>query len=1450
MVQRRGSASSQGSANGISRRPGELQRQNSSGSMTERTFRSPSPNRASELVQYDDDAPPVPALPPDYMYPPAIPAKSHRRAASVEHPERVSSPPPKILGGRGVSLDRGPGVMKARPVKKTGNRITSLSSIGELERTNSKESVNFSRPMSPQNSPPTSPISDRRPNASTTGLVKSPQASQQENSVGPLRNDEVDDIQNSVQQQVAHPIKKKKKSADKAAAEGSYLAAGTMGARNSGVAVDPSAQRLSTVSPMPTVSRDSPLTSDNLELSAPTTKKKKKAVPMANNFRTQELGVAAHIGYASDSDSVSERSPSTEPPRGFHTRAAGLLTKQPSTVREEREAEEQEERGIQATARNTASQKDSTIIRTASTISSRKLTDSKQHPTSTEQLSSIDREISHTSTLPSWISENSVNKGNNRPQSLSPARAAHFSSRPTIMTPDGIRHQPPPRSVSPAKSALKSSPSSRGPSPAGDISGGWSRKAPSEASDTTSLVSEDGARSMTKKKNARVSFDSEPALIGRAVSPPSTPDSPVFASPQNKDSSKKIWLGVGRDRKQGSVAASAAADNTIVARPALPSFGSVRGRKDQNDMNLKPDTTSGTGWAKETLSRMDISADQAVGAVLARDAETRNSTSAVAGIATPDGSLSRGLGRGLEDQTDDVQSPAKSKETPTAIDNDLHDVETNHTTRSNDELPTTVHHGTVPSIAVQPATPGIENSLFAQDEWLGMPGGFPVPREDSSRTDSSSLVEHHPTDLTPAAIGLAEPEPAAAAANHDPASPAVGQVAEALRGQTALKDVREESEDDNDSIYSDAAEDLSDFDGDGFGSINAIVESPAGRSPGLAITTPPDSPISAAPPGKGKESVPSSNIHNDPSQPPSSEGWDQTQAYWSGLSQSRKQQIEKAAVPSVVAKIANNQPAPKPKKKKKTASKRETEVQTSAHPPLPPWPDKKSREEVKRPLSPKVPVMKSSMRSSQHYEAEEPHMRSTMRKSQQYEGEEPHMRSTMRNPATAKPSMRPISTLPKHPSPPEPRGSLQKKHRPMSAVAMVDYNQASSPATAKHNRAVSEGFQPRALNPVAAQPTKKTGTANIRRTTSNDSDSSSSFKKARNTTSNSGRYTMKRTMRAVSVDERPRSTYDGRSKAFSVRSPSPADSTARRPFSSAGPGMRTSMRGSFDSRAKSPTRNFGFGKAPKPKKDTKIKSPGSSRFDDSSDEEGGPKTFSSRFADSSDEEDPAPLPSDLTPVRGIPRRIDEGDSTDLEDSSVETSPRLPKSPRTPKRLEGAALASGSLRHNGPGTDSPTTTDMGTGLQAKKAVEKEKEKKRRTFLSPFGSKKREEPTMRKPEPESTSPRAAHPETRKAERILGLDSPQQSPRSPKLQRRNTPKRPTTDSWPLPQSPAIATSDIRPKTSDGTTAAKSRPEIGIRRTTLEGQAALGTNGTILGKGGKKKRFGMLRKAFGLHD
>ncbi|UZP37414.1 hypothetical protein NXS19_005230 [Fusarium pseudograminearum] len=114
----------------------------------------------------------------------------------------------------------------------------------------------------------------------------------------------------------------------------------------------------------------------------------------------------------------------------------------------------------------------------------------------------------------------------------SPARTTHFAPKTDQLI---VRHEPPPRSLSPRKSALKySSPRDASPSEDGsDASVAWSGMA---REDSDAL----------RKKSVRVSFDDgNTAIMGEAAPAPDT-DSPRLASPQ----SKKPWHSIiGRNKK-------------------------------------------------------------------------------------------------------------------------------------------------------------------------------------------------------------------------------------------------------------------------------------------------------------------------------------------------------------------------------------------------------------------------------------------------------------------------------------------------------------------------------------------------------------------------------------------------------------------------------------------------------------------------------------------------------------------------------------------------------------------------------------------------------------------------------------------------------------------------------------------------------------------------------------
>ena len=916
MLQRQSSTSSHGSANGNARGPGGPQRQNSTGSMTERTFREPSPNRGSNLRMVDDDAPPMPPIPRAYASTPPIPAKSAaRRPASVEPPDRISSPPPRIPGGRVVSLDRGPGGISGQAGRSKG-RKSSLSNSHEHEREDYKASVNFSRPMSAHNTPPTSPLRETRPDFPSSTSNRN-----NINTMSTLPESEMAEIQYNLQDTARSPVKKKKKNVT---TQGSHFANGGLGGKPSGTALAMSTHRQEH---SPSAIQSNTAIDPNITV----VRKKKKRLLAPDESRTE----SSQYHYASDSD-ASERSASSDRPRVFNTRAAGLLTKQPSVVREDREAEELEERGVAHDPSSIKSTQNGGVQPPAPKVGQTKSETKTEEPLRVQQIPPMITANLTPASASSARPRQALSEGEEssmvaKRNSLSPSRAAHFSSALLYETSDGVRHQPPPRSVSPAKSAMKHSPSTRGASPTGSVPTGLSLavgQAPSEASDTTSVISDEGYRSQPKKKkNVRVSFEDDPTVVERALSPTS-PESPIIASPQNRDGSRKGWFGLRRGGNSLEVGTDIEPDDTMRPTPTLPSFGSVRGRSEMPMSQQQP-------AEGQTSEHLGASNDHAVGAILAQDhASNRHISSAqFSHKASSDQHSPSGLASANDrGHRSDLRSDTNN-EKDIGMQEDTHEESSNisgaqgehrESGPSDLSLPDNERDRSVPSIAIQPATPGIEESSRTSrnsvERWLGMPGGFPPSTEflDETSPESHPIVEHRATDPTPSAIGISEPLPDASP-EQSSISPAVGEVAETMRRQTSVHE-EEESESTDDSIYSDAAEDLSDVEGDGFGSINAIVESPtlAISKPDLVRLT--DTTFQEQP------------TKTKTSEPQSEEGWDKAQAYWSGLSQSRKKQLEEDATPIPIEVTKTTESTSKTKKKKKTALSQETQVREAAVP--------------------------------------------------------------------------------------------------------------------------------------------------------------------------------------------------------------------------------------------------------------------------------------------------------------------------------------------------------------------------------------------------------------------------------------------------------------------------------------------------------------------------------------
>jgi len=243
--------------------------------------------------------------------------------------------------------------------------------------------------------------------------------------------------------------------------------------------------------------------------------------------------------------------------------------------------------------------------------------------------------------------------------------------------------------------------------------------------------------------------------------------------------------------------------------------------------------------------------------------------------------------------------------------------------------------------------------------------------------------------------------------------------------------------------------------------------------------------------------------------------------------------------------------------------------------------------------------------------------------------------------------------------------------------------------------------------------------------------------------------------------------------------------------------------------------------------------------------------MASRFADSDDSDDESDR--GLAPVRGIPRRSQQEDAESEvlpgEDDSDVDAP--PPPPGAEAMAAATTLARQQLRaqgaiESGPtaAAPPPTTADASapaSGLAASKYASSDA---------------------------GAAPPPAH---RRRWSLFGAGRGRGSslppvlraaaPAPPKLQRRATPSGlpgVEEDAWPLP---AEGGELERPNTSDGATASSGvrfsdRPDMGTRRSTAdelgEGRRRLSKGGepVVSLRTGKVKRFGRLRKAFGLKD
>ncbi|KAI2482301.1 Herpes BLLF1 domain containing protein [Pyrenophora tritici-repentis] len=1447
---RRGSHSSNGSS---SRQPaGPLHRQSSSASMTERSFRAPSPGRGSPA---DIHAPPVPPVPKNIAQQSVV----HRRASSLEPTYRGGSPATRG-SGRGVSLDRGGSISSARGQRPATSHLAQLTEEEEASR-----SVNFSRPMSPalaltkQNAaPPANKGWFGGPVVNQEAIQRMASTSRPKTSSGVSTHDR-QTVQRSMQNAAERPVRVHQIAQG---VQGSHLSSDSMRAKPSGTAIQSQSY----------VPRQSPRPVDPNSPDAiydPSTRKfihKQDAMARHRELHEEpepaQQFVSQHVdnlqphrtpdfqmGRGSPSP-VRQNARQVQPapePRDELVPQQVFIPNPSEPVHQQEIFDQHQPREAGVEARHSEDFADADVELQEHVETNQTLADSG-YGTIVGHDDDVDSPVVARNqdnayprlSAPANIGRSSsLRDGHDRNTSLSPPRNAHFA--PVAIELVGTKHDPLPRSVSPAKSALKASPSvsRRGESPATSIGrhSGWG--ASSDVSDT---ASDDGKR--RKKKNVRVSFEEDPVVVAH-VDP---------EAPTQRGLSASRWSPIAEKEDEF--------EDFMKPRPALPSFGSIREkeRRSQEDVAEKVTETVSTLPMSSTKDTQHVSSDIALGNIVAQDlAQKQTSSDPLA----PDVTTVEGSGY-VSDSSDDSASrrrdtKAQSQEQSAPEPKSLSPPQ---------KVPATTEQVIdVPNIALQPATPSPYEKPEPKFQSLTIPGGW---GEDA---DSG------PTRFAPSA-SVTQPQ-----------------------SNTQADDEGETTDDS--SIYSDAYEDLSDGEG-GFGSIDALMVKPAALATGSMEPEHAPKNITEDSTLRPQHDMAADDSEDSDATATPMQDWNAASQHWSGVNASLQQpqnaraateprpdaQQVAALVPHEhLTPAASAEPTPHttPERKATTAEPPRTSTPLAAQSspkPLKSALKKSSAQPIRqaKPQNRTTPIavpregssqtqMKRTMRGGPpNTSRAEPQMGSTMRTSMRGPAEspskaQPKMRQSMRSADTSSPpsmglaasrhSMIPMDTNTK------PRGALQKKNIP--------------PAAAIH-QARPQSMPARPMTAPAV-------------TYDSDSDASaSSFQRTRKrgAREQNGRYTMRGSMR-----QEPTPT-------MRMNVPAPRQVRAISPAGSPSPAMRRSMRSSsptqeprrsskFSIRSLSPMGRFrtgadtyaplpvhqkpmpSFANQQKPMKQTAppakapktTRTPFKSRIVDSSDEDEDDRPsrfqsrFQSRFEDSdSDDVGDYKLPPGLTPVRGIPRKAGEedGDSTDLEEEAEEEIPNVvphaaPAANGT-NGAQGTALSTGSLRDSKHAAPLPSF-EAGNKVKTKRGFfglgKKKTPQAGTTETRPATAQSTSAPTeIPMPPAQRNRDKGFAMTPIDEDKEFGDLTPITPIKSPKLQRRSTPE------WPLPPTIPI---DDRPISSDGV--APRRPRFAIRKSstgavshvsapTIDAQG----RSVSYGRTGKKKKFQGLRRVFGLND
>ncbi|PLB37934.1 uncharacterized protein BDW47DRAFT_106085 [Aspergillus candidus] len=1210
MVQRRSSSSSsQHLATPSLLRPAsrqDLRRTRSSGSMTTRTFRDQSPRRPSSTTLPRRPTPPIPSIPSEYT------SRSHPNGRSYSMGPTVRPPSPVVDTWRGMSVDRG--------------RRGSSNAIPELQRPESRASINFSyplnsRPTSPTDPPPATTY-ERRDAASGVSLAAQVSSAPHPQSQQIVRQPANTSLRGITKERFVNPGR------------------GTTSVGGTAIAAAQAA-----------------IVPRNEEHTSPAAMVRSIAPPTERGARVSQSKLAT----------VPDRKPCPY---------SGPILSPPTVPEDHRE----DERPLESDSGDKIDTPQPVGLASPEPPADAKLPETPERRQQSGS-SALSPPESHHSPVPT----HPLSPPTSQPTS-SPERLTRFSTHVLV---GGLAteylHRPPPRSVSPVKSAMKDS-RKNAFSPDG-VTGATVRPGPamSEGSDGTSIASDDGVRAgVNRRKPVKVSFDDEAEIMGVAASPPTSPEDVCPDSP-GRSKLKTGWFGANR-RRNGPSALADEFTEMLKPRRALPSFGSVR-RDREGDQYAGPPVYEESDNESTSSSELDevrdTSSEPGVWGILPNAPMQPVRQTQLNRVPSPV----------PEDASEVSSKPSPPKENSPAAQADEARTAEQTATNGHPKPPRTPQSGLdIPGIAIQPATPEFQKER-ASLEWYDVPGGFPRTSVEVDR------------------------------GRHN------GPRRSLEKSVTFPSEEAESDDESGESVYSDAEET---FDGNGFGSINAIVDTrrPQHRSEGPTDRSP---------------------LRQQPEDMP------------------------EVPEPCRIARVVTPAEGANVPRSFSPDSPHRLRPFSSAYPPFPTRPSGKVRS------TPGDGTITGPPRRSMSADA------------RRHADGDASMQPTARQLAGPRGRGRPVSW------------------GPVSLAGPAGRDQMHNP---------------------------------LHRVPSDGSDSSSSFKRSRRATHSSHR-TMRRTLRGPpSTEGTPSTPKHQTPMPLSHRS-----STLTRPTSSgsiSGSGtLRATLRGQTPRREKRSL--FPKGKLPKIKNAKPSSVPFTSRFADSDSDTGGHayprlgRKLSRRFDDVEGR-----AADDLRPVRGIPRRFDDGDSTELEDSSDNES-RAAR-PQNPRAVANEAADPDASRQ--PALAAVAKARGMTESQLEEFLRQPVSGRKPSLLHRFSIRKSKSPARgalqasvdAPPIPES-APVGGVTTTITAND--GVAAP-----TPRLLKKGSSKSATeegsSNGWPLQPPPMDAggspSTHGRPRTADGTVGA----EVSVPASAPEPAASHALD--VGFARGRKIRFPRLRKAFGL--